>query len=656
MTTTSNIPRIAPPQAFISSYAPRLRAYANALLTPIAPPPTTVLPPVRTTKRGTTAINYAEDGFGSDFDEDADNARRPTGLRSRRDDFGSHAAGRDRTALGGGSGAAHQGPQYGKEARGPVKVQGIWRDWMGKSKPVRTEKQALTQTILPLHLIPMRIDVDIQPFRPEAPLPAPPGSHLNDMLSAYRAGELTPGFRLKDMFLWNLHEALLTPEHFAKVFVDEMDVAVEKRGGLTMEIARQIREQLETHAATALHPLFQISNTREITTQQQAPQQTPENNATVNGTAPIAVNDHSNGQTPLPPTVTAIATQSQTAQNTEHTNNPDDTYRCILTLSIPHQTHLYTDRFEWSLLHPPGHAETFARLTTADLGLPSEWAPSIAHAIYEAVLRLKKEAAENNGQVMGFGTGAGTSALLFSTGDGTGGGVGGGLGLENDAVREEGAGWRYDPDGLGKEWEPKVEMLSKEEIEKREGDRERRLRRARRETARMAGVSSTAAADYTDPHAGGGGGGRSRGRLTDYGGIGVGPGDSYSNYNSRGGGAGTPDVEDESQQAQMGRGHRSKKKRRFRSLSPEKRGTPDPMQSSATAGIGVLSDNERNRFRCAHCQLPGSAVWAVRDGPEGPNSLCQICGWFWDKGARTGLPSWNEGLFVGEGVTSIGRR
>ena len=82
--------KIAPPQAFISSYAPRLRSYGNSLISPIVPPSNT-LPPPRTTKRGTTAINYAEDGYDDDDFEDSEGPRRATGLRSvRRDDSTIH--------------------------------------------------------------------------------------------------------------------------------------------------------------------------------------------------------------------------------------------------------------------------------------------------------------------------------------------------------------------------------------------------------------------------------------------------------------------------------------------------------------------------------------------------------------------------------------
>ena len=111
----------APPQAFISSYAPRLRSYGNSLLSPIVPPSNT-LPAPRTTKRGTAIISYAEDGFDDDDFEDSEGPRRATGLRSlRRDD----PSALDKSA---------QIAALGKEVVAPVEIQGIWRDWMGRPK------------------------------------------------------------------------------------------------------------------------------------------------------------------------------------------------------------------------------------------------------------------------------------------------------------------------------------------------------------------------------------------------------------------------------------------------------------------------------------------------------------------------------------------
>ena len=133
------------------------------------------------------------------------------------------------------------------------------------------------------------------------------------------------------------------------------------------------------------------------------------------------------------------------------------------------------------------------------------------------------------------------------------------------AASEAGAGWRVDPEGLADEWEPKLERLSKEEIEKREGDRERQLRRLRRETARFSSTSNMA-------------GGMPEQR-----------------------GPPPPAAEEETP---MGRGERSKKKRRFRSLSPQGRGTPE-VGNSGYGGGGAGSLNEWYGFHTQLCPPPG---------------------------------------------------
>lgn len=114
--------RIQPPQAFISSYAPRIRTYGNALLAPVVPA-APQLPTGRAAgRRGAAAINYAEiDGYDEDDFDDDEGKRRPTGLRSLR-----------RDAETGASTPVAQPQVLGKEADKPVAVQGIWRDWMGK--------------------------------------------------------------------------------------------------------------------------------------------------------------------------------------------------------------------------------------------------------------------------------------------------------------------------------------------------------------------------------------------------------------------------------------------------------------------------------------------------------------------------------------------
>ncbi|KAF1817064.1 SNF5-domain-containing protein [Eremomyces bilateralis CBS 781.70] len=597
--------KMHPPQSFMSSYAPRLRKYANPLITPVIPQAQLSTP--RTTKRGTMAVNYAEDGFDdTDFD-DGEGPRRPTGLRSlRRDDS---LADREKFT------------QLGKELSAPVEVQGIWRDWMGKPKRQLTERQLEIQSVLPLNLIPIRIDLDITPFRPEPALPMPVNAKdfgIDDAHPAYKQQEPTPTFRLKDTFLWNLHEALMTPDYFAKIFVDELDLPNERKPALIMQIANQIRQQLEEYAGVAMHPLFHStapsapseapeSAKPSILGPASAPRSRDQSSTPARVSTPLTFSTplpFSNGfhasspartpstlsalpPAPVPVTSTTSGTIAATATPLpdEDVHNPDDTYRCIINLNINLMNRLYQDKFEWSLLHPPGFAEHFAKQTCADVGLSGEWVPAMTHALYEAVLRLKKEACENGGLV-GYGE------------------------IENDAAEGAESGWRYEPEHLCDEWEPKVEILSKEEIEKREGDRERQIRRIRRETARFSSTSN----------------------MNVVGGMAVPQGDYFANP--------------EATEQPMGRGERSKKKRRFRSISPTGRETPEVAGSGYGGGAGGLAEWERQNWRCSHCLVWGSAVWAVRDGPNGPRSLCNNCGFLYERDKK--LPTWSHHLFIND--------
>ncbi|KAI0101035.1 hypothetical protein GGR51DRAFT_338722 [Nemania sp. FL0031] len=571
------------PQALSSSYAPRLRTYNNALLTPVLQS-TAPGPIPRTTKRGTTVINYAEDGYDYDDDDDDDNRRRPTGLRSvRREDSASRV---------------EAGDKVGKDTRIPVHLQGIWRDWMTKPKN-SSDISAQAQAAMPVTLIPIRIDVDIPAFIPAASYPLPrgliqPTPNMDPAL--YKAGDLTVPYKLRDIFLWNLHETVITTDQFAIGLVQDLDLP--NQNAIASEISKQIRTQLEEYAGVALHPLFHSDDrTPANATATQAPQSTyrdspatpatplPQSSRGPDTPMRSAVDTPSK---PAPPQLQEVTANATPIPADSDDYNPDDTYRCIVTLNVNLSSEVYNDKFEWSLLHPPGTAEAFAKVTCADLGLSGEWVPALTHAIYEAVLRLKKEACEAGGLVAGWG------AM--------------GSELPNDAAHGADAGWRYDPDQLADGWEPKMETLSKEEIEKREVDRERQIRRLRRETARF---SSNAGMVGGMPF-----------------GLGV-----------------------EAEEERMGRGERSKKKRRFRSLSPlgrsgtpGGRGTPDAGYGGG--GVGSLTDQERFNWRCTHCRIWGTGVWAVRDGPYGPRSLCANCGQSYEKFRK--LPRWTKNLHIAD--------
>lgn len=396
------------------------------------------------------------------------------------------------------------------------------------------------QTTLPLTLVPIRIDLDIPSFTPNPAFPVPSNSQelgIDPSLPAYKTPEPTSPFRLRDVFLWNLHETLITPDQFALGLVHDLDLP-NYQDATAIQISNQIRQQLEEYAGVALHPLFHstenglgssnsnntatkpapVTRTRGIST---TPGVTKASTPIVNG---VSQRNGNTSPSKEDDRITASAVPMTSSESDLH--NPDDTYRCIITLNVNLLNKLYTDKFEWSLLHPPGTAERFAKQTCADLGLAGEWVPAITHAIYEAVLRLKKEACESGGLVGGYGYGGE---------------------VDNLALDGQEAGWRFDNEHLADEWEPKVEILSKEEIEKREGDRERQIRRLRRETARFS--SSTGLA----------------------GGM---PQQGYFDN-------------PENSETPLGRGERSKKKRRFRSLSPVGRAnTPGGAGTRGTPDVG----------------------------------------------------------------------
>ena len=130
----------------------------------------------------------------------------------------------------------------------------------------------------------------------------------------------------------------------------------------------------------------------------------------------------------------------------------------IINLNVYLNKQLYEDKFEWDLgsdITP----QAFAKGVVQDLGLYSEFYPAIAHALYEVLYKMKREALDGH---------------LPQE-------------IENYAAFGGDAGWRVDQELLGEDWAPSVERLSQEEIEKREIERGRNNRRLKRESARMGG-------------------------------------------------------------------------------------------------------------------------------------------------------------------------
>lgn len=142
-------------------------------------------------------------------------------------------------------------------------------------------------------------------------------------------------------------------------------------------------------------------------------------------------------------------------------------FHVILDISTNIGEDFFTDKIEWDLLDSTMTPESFAETIVNDLGLKPEFCTSIAVAIYEEMYKLKKELIENPQQVSQY-----IDSLPFF----------------NLAQPGRVQGLRYDVKKYGEEFTPSVERLSEWEIEKRETEKERNLRRRKRETLRVAGV------------------------------------------------------------------------------------------------------------------------------------------------------------------------
>ena len=222
---------------------------------------------------------------------------------------------------------------------------------------------------------------------PALPLPADAQAFgINPSLPAYRTQDPTPSYRIRDVFMWNLHEALVTPEQFSQMFVNELDLPAP--ASYAVEVANQIRTQLEDYSGVALHPLFHGVSQGSVGAALKSPQQEGANDALV-GPEPFASSEVRARGEPLNAElvpaqgegiIEAVAAWEPPI-GTGEADSPDDAYRCIVILNVNLLSKLFTDKFEWSLLHPPGFAEKFAKQNCADMGLGGEWVNTMAHEI-----------------------------------------------------------------------------------------------------------------------------------------------------------------------------------------------------------------------------------------------------------------------------------
>ncbi|CAE6509393.1 unnamed protein product [Rhizoctonia solani] len=141
--------------------------------------------------------------------------------------------------------------------------------------------------------------------------------------------------------------------------------------------------------------------------------------------------------------------------------------RVIVNLDLQISTHHLHDHIEWDLSSPltPEH---FARVLCADTGLAGEAVPLVACALSEALLKHTKDALEAG--LIGPGAHDGRSEPVGTMTRKEAG---------SEALRSILRDWQD-----AEEYFPRLELLSAEELERRAMERERAIRRMRRETQR----------------------------------------------------------------------------------------------------------------------------------------------------------------------------
>ncbi|KZT44432.1 SNF5-domain-containing protein [Sistotremastrum suecicum HHB10207 ss-3] len=427
--TTPPIPTAT--QALHTSYASRLRTGATLIMQPILTSATTTS--LRNSSRRAGLINYTEPGSGDELDgpmesDDSDfvaSGGTKAAVRSslRQRGMGGHGSSASGTPVPGSSVLPGQSSGKGD----------LDQAYAGPSKNIIPKPAHLTkheffsqealdaQAAKPSNLVPIRVELE------------------------------TDQYRIRDCFVWNVNEQLITPQQFAKIFCADLELPVHP---YVEQVTAAIRSQVEEHEGIA--------------------------------SMDLSVDPDDEG-------------------SAEGDELPD--CRVILAIDVQIGTRHLMDTIEWDLsssLTP----ENFALTLCADLGLTGEAAPLVAHAVHEELLKHKRDAVEwgiiggdrEEPSAMDRTSTAVTDSQererardksglgLLKDKTGLGLGVGGftgraGRDAASRAPKTLRGVWR--DWGEAEEWRTRFEELTPEEVERREIERERASRRLRRETSKF---------------------------------------------------------------------------------------------------------------------------------------------------------------------------
>ncbi len=256
----------------------------------------------------------------------------------------------------------------------------------------------------------------------------------------------TDSHRIRDCFVWNMHEELITPEVFARTFCTDLDLPLQPYVEI---VANQIRAQIEDHEAVASMYLGADAEWSED-------------------------EDESSGEEVNECRVILSVSGRRFDLRSCNSRKPQ--------IDVQIATHHLLDHIEWDLLSPLTPEEFSVKLCK-ELGLTGEAAPLIAHAIHEEIVKHKRDAIEW-GVIGGESRDAAEDAGADKPRDKSG------LSLMKDKTGL-GLGWGRAPkDGRGpkplrsvwrdwaeaEEFRTRFEVLTADEVERRELEKERASR------------------------------------------------------------------------------------------------------------------------------------------------------------------------------------
>ncbi|WFD28223.1 Chromatin structure remodeling complex protein sfh1 [Malassezia nana] len=410
--------RIAPGQAKYSTYASRMRAGTTTLMQPIWRGSYDMEDSLGHSGRGRHTVYYGEDVSDDDEIEEADDDDDDD-FESPDEEYGSQPRSKRRRShlddRASNSPAARPEPsdvEAEAEWASPGSQLGLpvpsRRLVVRPAKPVRppyfSDEQLAQQGECPEVLVPIRVEFH------------------------------TDTHRIKDVFLWNINERLITPYQFAHMFLQDLDLpitpyaaqienliiqqladasavldsedslsriidlktAARERKRLEAETEAQRRRLASTQAVTdGASPL---SGPRKRGRPRKYPmpdakEETP--------TAEVSVPSFSNVPSVIPASTAAVATHEEDPKAVEKARihsmlasvDAEDDLRVIVEYKVQIARHILRDRLEWDL-GSTWTPEAFARTLMRDLGLPPESRCIIAHAVHEQLLHHRRAASE----------------------------------------------------------------------------------------------------------------------------------------------------------------------------------------------------------------------------------------------------------------------